>query len=179
MKESEIIFKEEQRFSGMLISFVVIGVAVFLISLFVQGMIQQLYHGRPWGDRPMTDTMLWIVGMLFILLSIALMYIFMTARLITQVRADGVYVRFIPFHRSFRRIPFDEMKSFKAVTCRPVMEYGGWGIRKNLKGTAYNVRGNRGVRIELENSKHLLLGSQKAGQLEDAMRRAAEAQKGE
>ncbi len=44
-------------------------------------------------------------------------------------------------------------------------EYGGWGIRYGMKGMAYNVSGNRGVQLEFETGKRLLIGSQRPEEL--------------
>ncbi len=52
---------------------------------------------------------------------------------------------------------------------RPILEYGGWGIRYGLRGRAYNVSGNRGLRVELTNGKHILFGSAKPEELKLAL----------
>ncbi|SEO88085.1 hypothetical protein SAMN04487948_106141 [Halogranum amylolyticum] len=94
-------------------------------------------------------------------------------RLETEVRDDGLYLRFVLFHRSFRRVPWSEMGSFEAVTYRPLGEYGGWGIRWRPEKLAYNVSGSRGVRIERPDDRELLVGSQRPDDLARAMRNAA------
>ena len=92
-------------------------------------------------------------------------------QLITEVREDGVYIRFIPFHGSFRRIGFDQVAQFEARMYRPIMEYGGWGIRCGFgkSGKAYNVKGNKGLQLVFKNDKRLLIGSQKPERLLEAM----------
>ena len=54
-----------------------------------------------------------------------------------------------------------EIKSAKAVKYNPILDYGGWGIRYRFKTKAYNIKGNKGVRIYLKNGKNILFGSQK------------------
>ena len=44
----------------------------------------------------------------------------------------------------------------------PILDYGGWGIRWALKGKAYNISGNNGVRLDFYDGKHLLIGSQRS-----------------
>ena len=74
----------------------------------------------------------------------------------------GVYFRFVPFHRTFHKIPVEEIKYFLAKTYSPVKEFGGWGIRRGFKGgRAYNVSGHKGVQLELTNGKKILFGSQR------------------
>lgn len=90
-----------------------------------------------------------------------------TLRLETEVRTGGVFVRLRPLW--WIRINLDGCTSHKPVTYRPILEYGGWGIRLGWKGRAYNARGNRGVRLEFPNGRHILLGSQTPEQLDAAI----------
>lgn len=48
-------------------------------------------------------------------------------------------------------------------TYSPIREYGGWGFRQALgeKGKAYNVKGNKGIQIQLKTGKNILIGTQK------------------
>ena len=60
---------------------------------------------------------------------------------------------------------------WEARTYRPLLEYGGWGIRYAPfgKGWAYNVHGSQGVQLELTNGKRILIGSQRAEELARAI----------
>jgi hypothetical protein len=83
-----------------------------------------------------------------------------------------LHVRFSPFVD--RAIFLDDIRSWEARTYQPIVEYGGWGIRRGMfgKGQAYNARGNRGVQLELADGARLLIGSQRAEELADAIRQA-------
>lgn len=94
-------------------------------------------------------------------------------RLTTEVRPDGLYVKFWPFHLSFRHVHWSEMETVEAVTYRPIREYGGWGIRWTPGKLAYNVSGSQGVRIEREDGHELLVGSRREYDLARAIRDAA------
>ena len=167
--ENGIIFREVQRFHQRWLWVLIIAWALWLIGLFGYGMVQQLVFGKPWGDRPMSDTALTVVGTLAILFAIGIVALFASTRLITEVRTDGLYIRFVPFHLSFRRIPLEDLAGFEARRYRPIREYGGWGIRFGRRGRAYNVSGNRGVRIDYANGRHILIGSQQADELAQAI----------
>jgi hypothetical protein len=83
-----------------------------------------------------------------------------------------VFIRFRPFvHREIR---FQDIRRCAARTYRPIREYGGWGIRAGRRGTAYNVSGNRGVQLELANGKPVLIGSQRAEELAQAIQKGME-----
>jgi len=141
------IYREVQQFRQ-----VWIWVIVFVLAGLVwYATVKQLLLHRPFGNRPMPDIPLVIFWFIF---GIGL-----------PALDDGIYIRFFPFHCTFRRIAFTEMKQCKVRTYRPIREYGGWGIRYGCKGKAYNVSGNRGVQIELLNGNRVLIGSQRAEEL--------------
>lgn len=64
-------------------------------------------------------------------------------KLIVEVRKDGIYVKYVPFHFKYKRIFFSEIKDVENLIYRPIRGFGGWGIRFNFKGErAYTVDGN-------------------------------------
>lgn len=81
-------------------------------------------------------------------------------RLQTEVRADGVYLKMWPLHRSFRHIAWSEIERYEARQYGPIREFGGWGIRWAPGKLAYNVSGDRGVWIERTDGSAVLVGSQ-------------------
>jgi hypothetical protein len=136
-------------------------------GLFAWALVEQLVHGRPVGNQPMPDLMLMIMGPLFILLLTGLLWFMWVARLVTEVREDGIYIRFHPFHRAFRGFLWEQVDSFETRTYRPIRDYGGWGIRRGSSGTAYNVSGNKGLQLALGDGGggRILIGSQHLDEL--------------
>ncbi|SEP86101.1 DUF6141 family protein [Natrinema salaciae] len=100
----------------------------------------------------------------------AIVVFFWSLRLVTEVRTDGLYVRFVPLHRSFRRVPWDAIDSVESVTYRPLREYGGWGIRWRPSTIAFNVSGSRGVYVTRPDDRDLLVGSHRPDELATAIR---------
>lgn len=90
-------------------------------------------------------------------------------RLETEVRADGIYLKMWPLHRSFRRTSWAEIERYEPRQYKPLREFGGWGIRWVPGKIAYNVRGNRGVWIERTNDRSVLVGSQRPDDFVDAI----------
>ena len=138
--------------------------------------VAQLLFHRPFGNNPMPDAALVV---LWIIIGIGLPALLLSGKLVTEVRNDGVYVRFSPFHRSFRRIPFRDLQRSEVRTYRPILEYGGWGIRYGRRGKAYNVGGNRGVELELADGSRLMIGSQRSQELWIAIQAKAAGERGE
>jgi hypothetical protein len=92
------------------------------------------------------------------LLTAALFGFFMFGAMITEVREDGLAVRFQPVWGKV--ISYDEIESAVAREYSPLREYGGWGYRIGPNGRAYTVSGRHGVQLTLKNDRPLLIGSQ-------------------
>ena len=95
------------------------------------------------------------------LFSIAIPLIFYFFELRTFVTKEGLHYQFFPFHLKKHLIKLDEIEKIEAFQYKPLGDYGGWGIRYGFKGKAYNVSGNKGVKVHLTNKKNILFGSQK------------------
>ena len=167
--EAPASFHEEQRINRWFVALVVAAVALPPIGVFGYAAIEQLLFGRPVGDQPMSDTALAISAAAAIVVSLLIAVAVGMSRLVTEVRPSGLYVRYVPFHRRPRRIALDRVVRCRPVTYRPIRDYGGWGLRWVPGGFAYNVRGNRGVRIDYADGRHLLIGSQNPDELAAAI----------
>lgn len=165
MDPNNVLFHEVQRFRQLWIWIFI----VFLMGLSWYSFIQQIVLKVPFGTRPSPNLV--VVGM-WILFGWAFPVVAFKAGLITEVRRDGIYIRFIPFHLKFRTMPLKAIQTYEARTYRPLREYGGWGIRYGAGGKAYNVSGYRGVQLSLLSGRKILLGSQKPEDLILAIKRA-------
>lgn len=154
---SQPLFREVQRFGQVWIVMIVGGIAV----LMWWAAIQQLVLKQPFGDRPAPDVVLVISVAVF---GVLFPVFFLSVRLVTEVREDGIYVKYHGFHRKWHRFGFEDMERCYARTYRPLLEYGGWGIRMGRKGKAYNVGGREGIQIVFRDGKRLLIGTRKPEQ---------------
>ena len=71
-----------------------------------------------------------------------------------------------------KTVPLDGIVSLESVRYRPLMEFGGWGVRGAGKKRAWTARGARAVVIELEEDRRLYVGSDHPQRLEAAIRGA-------
>jgi hypothetical protein len=148
------IFQEVQTFRQPFLWIIVLALA----CMAWWAGFQQLILKKPFGSKPTPDALMLL---LWIVIGIALPLLILRARLITAVGSPGIFYRFIPFHRSWKWIPFKEIKSCQVHTFRPLLDYGGWGIRYGVTGKAYIVKGTRGILITFFNGRRLLFNSQK------------------
>ena len=161
---NEPVYREVQRWSSltrslMLVLCLLVGAAGMTAT--VVGLEQ---GGYQWPDV--------LIGILCgVLVPVAVGLLIWVARLETEVRSDGLYIRYVPFHRHFRRFRTEDLGEHHACTYRPLLEYGGWGIRHSWvrRAWAYSVSGNQGVQIALRNGRRVLVGSARPSDLEAAL----------
>jgi len=144
---------------------------IWPILIFVTGMIwygfyQQIVAGQPFGDNPGPD---WVVWVSWLLAGVGLPVFIFVARVIVTVGRDDVTVRWFPLKT--RRVPLADIESCEVRKYRPILEYGGWGIRYGGpdRGWAYTLSGNRGVFVRNASGKHLLIGSESPQRLAAAI----------
>jgi hypothetical protein len=136
--------------------------------------LQQIAFGRPWGSKPMSDAG---VVVFFVVIGIGVPLLFLLMRLDTTVSRNEVCLRWWPLWT--RRIPLARITAHEAVTYRPILHYGGFGIRFAWRrGWAWNAAGNRGVRLTLDPGRPVLIGSQRAEALDAALDAALAAARG-
>lgn len=99
--------------------------------------------------------------------SIGVAILFAIITLKTTINDEGIEVKFQPFYR--RRIFKSEIDEAYVREYSALGEYGGWGIRKGPKGTAYNVSGKYGLQLKLKDGKSILIGTQNPEELEELM----------
>jgi len=165
LEENDLIFREVQTFSStlrwLLVVLMAISLAIFAIALWET-------ITNPKTTNTFVPILLSIIAMA---IPIAVTILFFILKLETEVRTDGLYVRFYPMHIRFKKFTGQDLAEYYCRTYKPIREYGGWGIKCSFtgKGKAYNVSGNKGVQLVLTNGKKLLIGSQKPDELAAAI----------
>jgi hypothetical protein len=163
--ETDVIYREEQRF-GLWLR-VLVGLSLIWI---VPVSINQLIQDSPEQGPPEVLPVIYLL-LAGVVVPMLIVVLFWVLKLETEVRPDGLYVRYFPFHINFKRFGAEDLSEYYARTYSPIWEYGGWGIRGSFgKGKAYNVSGNKGVQLVFKSGKRLLIGSQRAEELEEAIR---------
>lgn len=109
-KQEHVIFREVQRFRQIWVWALVLLNAAFIWYVTVQ----QIIFGIPVGNNPASDVLLvifWLAfGILFPVFMLGL------CKLITEVRADGLYIRFAPFHFHYKPFLFKDIIRYEAIT---------------------------------------------------------------
>jgi hypothetical protein len=69
-----------------------------------------------------------------------------------------------------RRVSYGDIVSMRAVTYRPIRDFGGWGVRGWGKRQVWSARGNQAVELELQGGRRLWIGSDHPQRLEGRIR---------
>ena len=170
---SRIFFEEKQKFTSpaLIISMGVIYLGV--TSVFLFGFYRQFVLGLPFGSKPLSDAGLLIAGLLsFVVLFVSAWLLFGSVLQVT-ITDKGVLCQFWPFFRKQRVISPQEISHWEVRTYKPIVEYGGWGVRwgNSKTGDAYNVHGNKGLQLVLKSGKRLLIGTQRPEAIAYAMKK--------
>ncbi|GHT54924.1 hypothetical protein AGMMS49982_20320 [Bacteroidia bacterium] len=107
-------------------------------------------------------------GIVFLFTSLFICFI-RYQRLETQIKEDGIYVRYFPYQKQYIHLAWDEISKLYVRQYRPLSEYGGWGFNYGGYKKALTVSGKMGLQIEFTNGKKLLIGTQKPDELTELL----------
>lgn len=156
MKKEQMLFEESQRFNQWWIWAIILG--AMGVSIYANIQTIQLQESLfNWTILSLMIPVLLIPGLFYFLM------------LKTRIETNGIYVRFIPFHRKEIFIAWDQLETCSIRKYSPLGEYGGWGIKYGLGGAGkvYNVSGNQGLQLVFKDGARLLIGTQKPQELQE------------
>jgi hypothetical protein len=148
-------YHEEQHFHGALMTLLLIAM-VFVVAVTVVAVVL----ARP-GDA--------------LLLAVAPVVVVLVASLISLSHLDidvtdrGVSIAF-RYLWPTRRIRFEDIVGLEIRRYRPLLDYGGWGVRLGPRGWAYSTGGDVGVQLRLRSGLPVLIGTKSPRELEAAIR---------
>lgn len=144
---SEILFEEVQAADRKkTIDFFKVTAGIFAVALLINLIVQQ-------GDFSYLTTILF-VGFFICVIAGVLSHI----QLVTQIRTDGIYVRYPPFLIPFNKYSWENIKEIYIINFDPMIV--GRGIRMSPWGKAYIFSGDVGIQIVLKNGAKFLIGTQ-------------------
>ena len=147
------VFKEEQKFTQWWLWILLTGIGIIPIY----GIYKQLILGEKFGNNPMPD-----IGLIIFFLFVFGIIAFIASMCLkTEIDQNHIKIHFYPLLK--KQFKWSEIKHAEVVNYGFV---GGWGVRFWPKyGTIYNIKGNKGLAIELLNGKKLVIGTQKESEL--------------
>ena len=159
-QESEIIFEEVQQVSKKSVrDFCKVLMGVMLIAVIVNLILRK---------GSMTDFNLLLTILLSILLFVN---IILSAKLVLQIRADGIYVRFPPLKPLFSRYFWTDISEVFVRNYDTMKEFFGWGIRIQPRRTGYIVAGDTGLELVFKNGTRVPITTQRPNEINEVLRK--------
>lgn len=156
--ENKPLFYEKQYFKQWWILAIFIG----LNGLLIYGCITQVGMGITFGDKPSSDAMLVIITVLLIAFTI----FFFNQGLVAKIDEAGIHYKFLPYHKTWRTIVWDNITTIEIKKYNPLFDYGGWGLRTGC----VTMSGNIGMYVRFNNDS-LMIGTQKSEEVEEVLRK--------
>ncbi len=149
----KVEFQEKQKFTQWWLWLILI-VTAFVPFI---GLSRQLFLAHKFGDNPILDSSM----VIFAVTMAVIIILFLVMNLKTEIDQKEIRMNFFPFVN--KRIEWNDVKKAEVLNYGFV---GGWGIRLFTDyGTVYNTRGNKGLALELQNGKRIVIGTQKEQEL--------------
>jgi hypothetical protein len=119
---------------------------------------QQVVAGKQIGNSPAPNAVLFVT----ILILLLVLWVYLRLKLEVWIDNRGIHYRFFPLEFKEKLISFAEINRYEIRKYSPLGDYGGWGKKRSLRwGRAYNISGNVGLQLYLNNGKKILFGTQK------------------
>jgi hypothetical protein len=158
--EATILFEEVQQFARPSVSkFIKALMGIVFIALIISLVLQK---GR------MTDYSRLLIILLPLLLVIN---IILGSKLITQIRTDGVYVRFPPWQPRFSIYNWADIAEIFVRDYGAMREFMGWGIRYVPGKMGYIVAGNSCIEIVFKNGNKVIITTQRKPDVNEVLKR--------
>lgn len=162
----KVLFREEQQFRQWWYILLVFVATVPTLVYGIYALVQKLLYQLEVGTNPAPLTVL----VLLVVLMPAMLWLFFAMKFELKIYNDRIQYRFFPMVFRYRTILPTEIGRFEIRKYKPIVDYGGWGVRRRFKwGRAYTVSGNIGLQIYLANGKKILFGTQRSQAILHAM----------
>ncbi len=152
-------YHEEQHFHDALMGLLVLAM-LFVVFVTTVAVV----FSRP------NDALLLAIAPAMIVLVAALISL---SHLDVDVTDSGVSIAFRHLWPT-RRIAFADIVGLEVKRYRPLIDYGGWGVRLGPAGWAYTTGGDVGVKMRLRKGLPVLIGTRHPSELEAAIRAGVE-----
>ncbi len=168
----ETLHSETQKFNQKFLWILVLFAALLPLTIIIIGIVLQYYFQIDFSEEKTSAEMFLTAALIAIVFGAFIVYMFKSSKLIIEVKTDGFYYRFAPFHFKVKKIGVGEIQSFEIRKVNPMLEYGGWGIRHGFKrGKGYVAAGDSGVQFVMKDGRKVFFTSQQPKELEEAMKK--------
>lgn len=159
--EAPVILFEEIQSSGRIKNKWFNGIIALIFGIVL---LFNYFSGK---QMPVFTGFLWGGFIVFIFLQILASSSF---QLITQIREDGIYVRFPPYQSRYTKFAWEDIEEIHVRKFNPGMEYG-YGVRLSPHGRGYTLPGDTGIYIILKDQSPVMISTAMPEQVIDVLRK--------
>lgn len=150
------VFNEEQTYRGTWVMYLVLMLEIPTLVLVTTLVLT--------SD---TDQKEGIIGLVFVLfIMIMVMALIFNLKLTTRIDSSGIHYRYFPLIK-LRKIPKEQIRSEEVITFSPLTDHGGWGIKGNSSTKAFTLVGDKGLLLDINEKKKIVIGTQKSQELSE------------
>lgn len=151
---NKVLYRETQQFRQWWWIVLALGSTVPTMLFSIYALYQKTVNGIQVGDA-MLIILPFFMGIMI--------WVFFSLKLEVWIDQDGIHYRFYPLISKNKIISKEEIQRYEIRKYSPLLDYGGWGIKKRFKwGRAYNVSGNIGLQLYLKTGRKVLFGTQRS-----------------
>lgn len=147
-EKDNTIYYEVQRFYENRLSYIIYGV---FLSVFIFAIVNRENLIKKEG------------GLISFIVPLSVLFLAFVWTLLfkfeIKVRDKSILFRFFPLHFKFKKFDFKDIEGVELIEFNPILDFGGWGIRRGKGMWAYILVGNRGVVFSLKDGRKFLIGS--------------------
>lgn len=152
------IFKEEQTYRGTWVMYLVLMLEIpTLVLVAVIALNSNTDTDKAEG--------LIALAVVFTIITLVMALIF-NLKLETRIDEKGIHYRYFPFI-GWRNVLKHQIHSAEVISFNPLSDHGGWGIKGNRTTKAYTVLGDKGLSLDLNEKKKIVIGTQKSQELKE------------
>lgn len=161
-KQTDVVYREVQQLRQVWLWVVVLIAA----ALMWYAAARQLLLGIPFGSGAISDQNMTLCWLIF---GVVIPALGLSIRLVTEVRDDGVYVRFFPLQFRPTRIAFTEIKGCKLRARRRPLGRGSRGARRTARNGARSEPDHDAIELQLRGGEPVVIGSLQPQELHKAI----------
>lgn len=128
------------------------GLRILVIVAMIPGLI---ITGKALIDSYETETLVAFMAILFI--AVLVYFIIVEGKAETRIDTQGIHYKYWPFVRSWKMIPWGDIRKVEVKSINPLTDFGGWGYRWGRKGKGIILSGNRAIVILKKEGKDFVL----------------------
>ncbi|MBN2723239.1 MAG: hypothetical protein JXR95_04115 [Deltaproteobacteria bacterium] len=150
----KILYSETQQVSSFWKYFTCLLISIPVIVFTY--IVLNRYDGNFITGWKTTDIILWLVTVFF---ASGIVFLVFITKLQIELTSSVLSFKYVPLMLKWKYREVENIHKWEIIKFRPVVQYGGWGMRLGRDHIAYIMRGNAGIFFIFKNKEKLMIGT--------------------